>query len=347
MISFENNKFNNLELPMSIVRMLTTINEYKGKQDLYKNQSPQLLETLKDVAIIQSTESSNRIEGIYTSNKRLREIMDNKIEPRDRNENEIAGYRDVLNTIHSAFDAIPIKSSVLLQLHRDLYKFSSAKGGNYKNTDNVIEEILPDGTKYIRFKPVDAFSTPSYMERLCVEYLKEVVKEEVEPLVLIAGFILDFLCIHPFNDGNGRMSRLLTLLLLYKSGFEVGRFISLEKIIEDSKETYYEALNKSSMLWHDGKNNLNIWLEYFLGVIIRAYKELEDRVGWVQNTKGSKSQRIQKAIEGKLGYFTKADIRTLCPDVAEATINRVFEKLKAEGEIQSVGKGRNTRWRKI
>lgn len=347
MISFENNKLNNLALPMNIVRMLTTINEYKGKRDLYKKQSPQILKTLKDVAIIQSAESSNRIEGIYTSNKRLREIMDNKIEPRDRSESEIAGYRDVLNTVHNDFDAIPVKSSVLLQLHRDLYKFSSAKGGSYKNTDNVIEEVLPNGTKYIRFKPVDAFSTTIYMEKLCEEYRKEFVKEEVDPLVLIATFILDFLCIHPFNDGNGRMSRLITLLLLYQSGFEVGRFISLEKIIEDSKETYYEALHKSSMLWHDGKNNLYIWFEYFLGVIIKAYKELEDRVGCIDNTRGSKSERIEMAIEGKLGYFTKNEIRTVCPDVGEATINRVFEKLRVEKKIEVVGRGRNSKWKRL
>ncbi|MDS0526499.1 Fic family protein [Clostridium sp. SHJSY1] len=332
MISFENNKLNNIALPMSIVRMLTTINEYKGKQALYKKQSPQILNTLKNVAVIQSAESSNRIEGIYTSNKRLHEIMNNKIEPRDRSESEIAGYRDVLNTIHSAFDAIPIKSSVLLQLHRDLYKFFSTKGGNYKNTDNVIEELLPDGTKYIRFKPIDAFSTPRYMQVLCEEYRKEIAKEEVEPLVLIDAFILDFLCIHPFNKGNGRMSRLLT---------------SLEKIIEDSKETYYEALNKSSMLWHDGKNNLFIWLEYFLGIIIKAYKELEYRVGYIENTKGSKSERIEMDIEGKLGYFTKNEIRTICPDVGEATINRVFEKLRVEEKIEVVGKGRNSKWRKL
>lgn len=347
MISFENNRLNDLALPMNIVRMLTTINQYKGKQDLYKKQSPQILNTLKDVAVIQSAESSNRIEGIYTSNKRLREIMDNKIEPRDRSESEIAGYRDVLNTIHSAFDAIPIKSTILLQLHRDLYKFSSAKGGSYKNTDNVIEEILPDGSKYIRFKPIDTFNTPTYMEKLCDGYRKEISKEEIEPLILIATFILDFLCIHPFNDGNGRMSRLITLLLLYQNGFEVGRFISLEKIIEDSKETYYEALNKSSMLWHDGKNNIFIWIEYFLGVIIKAYKELEDRVGCVENIKGSKSERVEMAIERKLGYFTKEDIRNICPDVGEATINRVFEKLKLEERIQVIGKGRSSKWRKL
>jgi Fic family protein len=273
--------------------------------------------------------------------------MSNKVEPRDRSESEISGYRDVLETIHTAYDAIPLNSSVILQLHRDLYKYLPARGGSYKNANNVIEEILPDGSKYIRFKPVDAFYTPTYMENLCDEYRKAISKEEIEPLVLIGAFILDFLCIHPFNDGNGRMSRLLTLLLLYQSGFEVGRFISIEKIIEDSKETYYEALNKSSMLWQDGKHNLEIWLEYFLGVLLRSYKELEERVGHVINTKGGKSERIEKAIEGKLGYFTKDEIRNICPDASDATINRVFDKLKAEGKIEVVGKGRSAKWKKV
>ncbi|MGL5084773.1 MAG: Fic family protein, partial [Clostridium sp.] len=193
MKSFENNKLDNMSLSMKLVRMLTTINEYKGKQDLYKKQSPQILNTLKDVAIIQSTESSNRIEGIYTSNKRLKELMNNSVEPRDRSESEIDGYRDVLNTVHSAYDAIPINSSVLLQLHRDLYKFSPSTGGTYKNSDNVIEEILQDGSRYVRFRPVDTFNTPMYMDKLCNEYKIAKQKEEVDNLVLIAAFILDFL----------------------------------------------------------------------------------------------------------------------------------------------------------
>lgn len=347
MKSIENNKLKQLAMPMNIVRLISSINEYKGKQDLYKQQSPQILKTLKEVSVIQSTESSNRIEGIYTSNKRLSELMSNKVEPKDRSESEIAGYRDVLNTIHSAYDAIPINSSVILQLHRDLYKFSPGNGGRYKSSNNIIEETLPDGSKYVRFQPVDVFYTTSYMEELCKLYNDEINKEEVEPLVLIAVFILDFLCIHPFNDGNGRMSRLLTLLLLYRSGYEVGRFISIEKIIEDSKETYYEALNKSSMLWHDGKHNVYIWLEYFLGVILRSYKEFEDRVGIINTSKGNKSDRVEKSIEGIIGYFTKEQIRNICPDVGEATINRVFDKLKKENKIEAVGKGRNTKWKKI
>lgn len=347
MKSIEKNKLRELAMPMNIVRLISSINEYKGKQDLYKQQSPQILNTLKEVSVIQSTESSNRIEGIYTSNKRLSELMSNKVQPKDRSESEIAGYRDVLNTIHSAYDAIPINSSVILQLHRDLYKFSPGVGGRYKSSNNIIEETLPDGSKYIRFQPVDVFYTSSYMEELCKLYNDEINQEQVEPLVLIGVFILDFLCIHPFNDGNGRMSRLLTLLLLYRSGYEVGRFISIEKIIEDSKETYYEALNKSSMLWHDGNHNIFIWLEYFLGIILKSYKEFEERVGIINSSKGSKSDRVEKSIEGIIGYFTKEQIRNLCPDVGEATINRVFDKLKKEEKIQSVGKGRNTKWKKL
>ena len=347
MKSVENNKLKDLSLPMNIVRLIGSINEYKGKQNLYKQQSPQILDTLKNVAVIQSTESSNRIEGIYTSSKRLNDLMSNKVQPKNRSESEIAGYRDVLNTIHSSYDAIPINSSIILQLHRDLYKFSPGSGGKYKNTNNIIEEILPDGTKYIRFKPVDMFYTPEYMDQLCNFYNYSISKEEIEPLILIGAYVLDFLCIHPFNDGNGRMSRILTLLLLYRSGYDVGRFISIEKIIEDSKETYYEALNKSSMLWHEGGHNLNIWLEYFLGIILRAYKELEERVGVIEHIRGSKSDRVEKSIESILGYFTKEQIRNLCPDIGEATINRVFDKLKKENKIEVCGKGRNAKWKKI
>lgn len=347
MKSIEKNKLRELAMPMYIVRLISSINEYKGKQDLYKQQSPQILNTLKEISVIQSTESSNRIEGIYTSNKRLSQLMSNKVEPKDRSESEIAGYRDVLNTIHSAYDAIPINSSVILQLYRDLYKFNPGTGGRYKSSNNIIEETLPDGSKYVRFKPVDVFYTSAYMEELCKLYNDEINKEQVEPLVLIAVFVLDFLCINPFNDGNGRMSRLLTLLLLYRSRYEVGRFISIEKIIEDSKETYYESLNKSSMLWHDGKHNIYIWLEYFLGIILKSYKDFEERVGIINTSKGSKSDRVEKSIEGIIGYFTKAQIRNLCPDVAEATINRVFDKLKKENKIESVEKGRNTKWKKI
>lgn len=347
MMSFRNKKLENSSIPMNIVRLIGSINEYKGKQDLYKQQSPQLLKTLQSVSVIQSTKASNSIEGIVITDKRLKEIMRKNLDPIDRSEGEIAGYRDVLSTIHTSYDAIPINCSVILQLHRDLYKFLPGRGGVWKNQDNVIEEILPDGSRYIRFKPVSAFETLNAMEELC-GYLKEEIRnEKIEPLILIGTFVLDFLSIHPFNDGNGRIARLLTLLLLYQFGYEVGRFISLEKIIEETKESYYDTLNKSSMGWHEGRHDVFIWLQYFFGVILSSYKDFENRVGVITTKKGNKSKRIEDAVEHILGEFTKEDIRNACPDVGESTINRVFDKLKNEGRIMALGKGRSARWRRL
>ena len=347
MMSFRNDKLKRENIPMNVVRLISKINEFKGKQDLYAKQSPQILETLQKVSIIQSTKASNSIEGIIITDQRLQEIMKEKTRPKDRSEGEIVGYRDVLTTIHTSYDAIPISPNIILQLHRDLYKYISASGGVWKNQDNIIEEILPDGRRYIRFTPTSAVETPSAMEELSYYYNKDVREECIEPLILIGTFILDFLCIHPFNDGNGRMARLLSLLLLYKAGFEVGRFISLEKIIEESKESYYESLNRSSMGWHDGNHNIYNWIEYWLGSILAAYKEFEGRVGVIETTKGNKSYRIEQAIMSVLGEFTKEDIRNACPDVSYSSINRVFAQLKDDGMIESLGKGRSAKWRRL
>lgn len=347
MMSFKNKKLVNENIPMNIVRLIGKINVYKGKQDLYIDQAPQALERLKDVAIIQSTKASNSIEGIVVTDKRLRAIMKDDTRLHDRSEGEIAGYRDVLNTIHTSYDAIPINSNIILQLHRDLYKYISAEGGKWKNQDNIIGEILPTGEKFVRFKPVSASETPHFMKGLC-DYLDNEIKEErIEPLILIGTFILDFLCIHPFNDGNGRISRLLTLLLLYKYDYIVGRYISLEKIIEESKASYYETLNQSSIGWHKGNHNIFIWLDYFLGTLLAAYKEFEQRVGLIRNRSGNKSYRVEQAIKSVLGTFTKEDIRNACPDVSESTINRVFSKLKEEEIIEVLGKGRNAKWKRL
>lgn len=347
MMSFRNKKLKNEKIPMEIVRLIGKINEYKGKQNLYLDQSPQLLEKLKEVAIVQSTKSSNSIEGIVITDKRLKEIMKDNIDPDDRSEGEIAGYKDVLNTIHTSYNSIPINSNIILQLHRNLYKYVSAEGGRWKNQDNVIEEIMPDGKRYVRFEPLSAAKTPAAMDELS-NYLNQAIKDEdIEPLILIGAFILDFLSIHPFNDGNGRMARLLTLLLLYKFDYKVGRYISLEKIIEESKSSYYESLKKSSVGWHQGDHNLFIWLEYFLGILLAAYKEFEDRVGLIRNKKGNKSYRVEQAIKNTLGTFEKEDIRKACPDVSESTINRVFSNLKEEGVIEVLSKGRNAEWRRL
>lgn len=347
MMSIRNEKLKTEEIPMNIVKLIGKINEYKGKQNLYLDQAPQVLEKLKEAAIVQSTKSSNSIEGIVITDKRLKEIMRDDTMPDDRSEGEIAGYRDVLNSIHTSYDAIPINPNIILQFHKNLYKFVSAEGGEWKNQNNVIEEVLPNGEKYVRFKPLSAAETPKAMEELC-DYLNREMKEEtIEPLILIGAFVLDFLSIHPFNVGKGRMARLLTLLLLYKYDYKVGRYISLEKIIEDSKSNYYEALKKSSVGWHEGNHNLFIWLDYFLGILLAAYKEFEDRVRLVRNKRGNKSYRVEQSIKRTLGTFKKEDIRNACPDVSESTINRVFRKLKEEGVIELLGKGRNAKWKRL
>ncbi|GLC86904.1 Fic family protein [Lysinibacillus piscis] len=347
MRSYHYKQLKQLMLPMETVNLIAKMNEYKGKQELYKQQAPQILKALKDVATIQSTKASNAIEGIIITDQRLKSIMANESDLQNRSEGEIAGYRDVLQLIHSSFDAIPIKENVILQLHKELYCYVAIEGGQWKNVDNVISETFSDGTKCIRFEPVSAFETPTAMRQLCEALRERIAKCDIEPLILISIFILDFLSIHPFNDGNERMARLLTLLLLYQCGFEVGRYISLEKIIEDSKEDYYETLRKSSIGWHDNKNDILPWVHYLLGTFIAAYKDLEHRVGIIETQKGSKQQRIHAFIEKKLGYFTKADIRNACPDVSEATINRVLNELKEQHIIAPEGLGRNAKWKKI
>ncbi len=346
MMSFQADRLTQLQLSMKTVQLIAKINEYKGKQDLYKHQAPELLDRLREISTIQSTEASNRIEGIVITNQRLISLMQQKSTPQDRSEAEIAGYRDILATIHASYDAIPIRPSVILQLHRDLYHFTPSQGGRWKQSDNVIEERLPTGERIIRFQPLSAFETPEAMESLCNEYQHLAQKEKVDSLVLISAFILDFLCIHPFHDENGRMARLLTLLLLYQTGYEVGRWISLERIIETSKESYYESLQKSSANWHTGDHILLFWMEYLLGTILAAYKELESRMDLVEQTRGNKSKRVESYIFHTIGYFTKEDIRNACPDIGEATINRVLGTLREQGKIAPVGKGRGAKWKR-
>lgn len=343
-MSFRNNRLMDLQIPMKIVRLVGEINLYKGKQDLYEKQSPQTLAALKEMAKIQSTEASNSIEGITIKPNRLKQIMADTTVPQDRPEGEIAGYRDVLATIHASYAHIPVKPSVIQQLHRDMYKFVATQSGDWKPADNAIEEVHPDGTKIVRFNPVPAFLTPIAMDELCQSLNQEMEAGQIEPLILTGTFILDFLCIHPFRDGNGRMSRLLTLLLLYKQGYHVGRFISLEKLIEKTKESYYETLQQSSQGWHEGSHNLFPWLEYFLGVILATYKELEARVGNLNTHRGSKGDRIKEAIEHFVGDFSISDIERTCPDISRPTIYRVLKELKEAGFISPLELGRNAKW---
>lgn len=333
-------------IPLNIVGAIAKINEYKGKQDLFYQQSPEILSTLQEIAEIQSAESSTRIEGIKVPNQKLKEILRQKTTPRDRSEAEVSGYRDVLAQVHASFAHMPVKPQVILQLHRDMYKYLPQQGGKWKHSDNVIEERLADGTKRVRFVPVKSFLVPGAMDELCDSFNACRGKGEIDDLILIFAFILDFLCIHPFNDGNGRMSRLLTILLLYQAGFEVCRFIPLERIIEESKETYYSSLEKSSQGWLGRDHNPVPWLEYSLGVLLAAYKEFEERVNLAGRQRGTKTALIREIVMHFRGDFSIQDIERACPNVSRPTIHRVLGALKNEGLVDCIVPGRHARWRR-
>ena len=337
-----NDKWKELLTP-EIVTMLTAIHEFKGEQNLFIEAKSDALTQLVEIAKIQSTEASNKIEGIYTSDDRLKKLVTNKTTPRSRNEQEIAGYRDVLATIHESHDYIPIRPSIILQLHRDLYKFSGKSiGGAYKNSDNVIAEEDDQGNRFIRFQPVPAWETPQAIEEICAAYDDVISRNDADPLLIIPMFILDFLCIHPFNDGNGRMSRLFTLLLLYRAGYIVGKYISIEKAIEASKETYYEALQSSSVGWHEEANDYSHFVRYMLGVILSAYREFSSRVKALTTSNMSKPDRIREIIKDTLGKITKTEIMQKCPDISQVTVQRTLNDLLKNGDIIKISGGRYT-----
>jgi len=330
----------------NIVNLLSSIHEYKGKQDLYIEIKPDILSSLLSVAKIQSTSSSNKIEGIYTTDQRMNEIVNDKVEPKNRNEEEIAGYRDVLSLIRENYDFIDINSSAILQLHRDLYKYSGISfGGKFKNSQNYIEETLKDGARKIRFTPLSPVETPIAILELCNSYNEIISKGEIDPLLVIPIFILDFVSIHPFNDGNGRMSRLLTLLLLYKAGYMVGKYISIEKIIEETKETYYDSLEKSSVNWHNNGNDYSYFVEYYLGVILSAYKDFSLRVEYITNKKITAIERISMIFMESVSPINKSYLIQRCPNISETTIERSLSTLLNEGKIEKISGGRFTEYK--
>lgn len=335
-------------LTPEIVQMIASIHEHKGKQELFLEANIDELKTLLEAALIQSTGASNRIEGIFTSDKRLEELVSHKSEPRNRSEQEIAGYREVLATIHESYEYVVPRPNIILQLHRDLYSYSQgAVGGNYKNSDNVIAEIDAEGNQKARFIPVSAFQTADAMEELCSRFLEAWEADHMDKLVLIPMFILDFLCIHPFNDGNGRMSRLLTLLLFYKAGYIVGKYVSIEMLIEKTKETYYEALQASSAGWHENENSYAPFVKYYLGIILKAYNEFENRVEHLKNRTLSKPDRIKVVIDQNVGKITKKKIMELCPDISKVTVERTLTELVKRGYIAKVGAGPSTGYVRI
>ena len=337
-----NKKWQQLLTP-GIVTMLSQIHEFKGEQNLFIEAQSDTLTQLVEIAKIQSTEASNKIEGIFTSDERLKKLVTNKTTPRSRNEQEIAGYRDVLSTIHDSYEFIPVRPSIILQLHRDLYKFSGKSiGGVYKNADNVIAEEDNEGNRFVRFQPIPAWETPDAIEALCDAFDDAIARNEADPLLIIPMFILDFLCIHPFNDGNGRMSRLLTLLLLYRAGYIVGKYISIEKVIETSKDTYYEALQSSSQGWHEQENDYAHFVRYMLGVILSAYRDFSSRVKVLTTSGMSKPDRIREIIKDTLGKITKTEIMQKCPDISQVTVQRTLNDLVKSGDIIKIGGGRYT-----
>lgn len=322
--------------------LIAAIYKEAGKQELYLKQRPEELEKLVEIAKIQSTEASNAIEGIVTTNTRIRQLVEEKTSPKNRNEQEIAGYRDVLNIIHESFDAIPITQNYILQLHKILYShMNNPVAGRTKTVQNYISATYPDGHVETLFTPLAPFETPEALDKICEEYNRVIGNMELEPLIAIPVFIHDFLCIHPFNDGNGRMSRLLTTLLLYRNGFYVGKYISLEAKIAKNKDLYYSALAASQSGWHEGSEDVVPFMKYMLGTILAAYKDFEERMAFVE-PKLSAFEMVTKASKFKIGRFTKQDIRELCPTISDSSIEGALRKMVASGELKKEGKGKNT-----
>jgi Fic family protein len=342
MRDFNYTNIKNQKWDSEILGLIAAIYKEVGKQELYLKQRPEELEKLVEIAKIQSTEASNAIEGIVTTSTRVRQLVEEKTTPKNRDEQEIAGYRDVLNIIHESFDAIPITQNYILQLHKIMYShMNNPLAGRTKNVQNYISATYPDGHTETLFTPLAPYETPDALDKICEEYNRVIGNYEVEPLIVIPIFIHDFLCIHPFNDGNGRMSRLLTTLLLYRNGFFVGKYISLEAKIAKNKDLYYEALGRSQNDWHNGKEDAVPFIKYILGTILAAYKDFEDRFAIVEK-KLPALEMVRKASQNKIGRFTKQDIRELCPSLSVSSIEGALRKMVASGELKREGTGKST-----
>lgn len=327
--------------------LIAAIYKEAGKQELFLAKSPESLDRMVEIAKIQSTEASNAIEGIVTTNLRLRQLVEEKTTPKNRAEEEIAGYKDVLSLIHESYEAIPLSKNHILQLHKILYNYmNNPIAGRTKDVQNYISATYPDGSSRILFTPLEPYETEEALERICEEFNRAVGNMELEPLLAIPIFIHDFLCIHPFNDGNGRMSRLLTTFLLYRNGFFVGKYISLEAKINKHKDLYYKALQESQHGWHEGKEDFMPFVKYLLGIILSAYKDFEDRMEIVE-PKLSAKEMVRKAVLQKIGYFTKQDIRELCPSLSISSIEGGLRKLVSEGAIRREGQGKSIRYTRL
>ncbi len=336
-------KLNSLKFDSTVINLLTSIHEAKGRQELYLSQQPEELDRLVEIAKIHSIDASNSIEGIRTTDTRLKQLAAEKTTPKSRDEEEIAGYRDALNIIHESFDYIPLTPNYILQLHGIMYKHVKGNnfGGSFKNSQNQIQGIDSKGNAYVIFTPLAPYETAPAIESLCEAYNKAIDEGIVDPLILIPVFIHDFLCIHPFRDGNGRMSRLLTTLLLYRSGFNVGKYISLEAKIAKIKDLYYDALRESQEGWHEGTDDPIPFIKYLLSIIDMAYKDFEDRLEIVQK-KLNANELVALAFEKKIGKIKKSDIAELCPNLSVSAVEKGIAKMLADGKIEKLGAGKNT-----
>lgn len=347
MRNFNYSEIGNKKWDSEVLGLIAAIYKEAGKQELYLKQRPAQLERLVEIAKVQSTEASNSIEGIVTTNTRVRQLVEEKTTPKNRNEQEIAGYRDVLSVIHENFDAIPITQNYILQLHKMLYNhMNNSMAGRTKSVQNYISAEYPDGHRETLFTPLSPFETPDALDKICEEYNRVIGNMELEPLIAIPVFIHDFLCIHPFNDGNGRMSRLLTILLLYRSGFYVGKYISLEAKIAKDKDLYYNALAQAQIGWHDGSEDKLPFIKYLLGTILSAYKDFQERFELVDE-KLTAIEIVRKATMYKIGRFTKQDIRELCPSLSLSSIEVSLRKLVEAGELKREGNGKSTCYYRI
>ena len=324
-----------------IISYISKIHEYKGKQALFLRQKPVELNRLIEIAKIQSTEASNRIEGIITTNARLKQLVADKTTPRNRAEEEIIGYRNVLNLVHENYDVLPVRSNYILQMHRDLLKFTNLSyGGQFKTTSNEIDMVLETGEKVVLFKPLEPYETPPAIEAICKNYQEALDKELVDELILIPCFLLDFLCIHPFNDGNGRMSRLLTLLLLYRSGYMVGQYISIEKAIADTKEAYYDALQKADQGWHEGTNDPKPFIRYMLSILLSCYKD----IAYASGAKSTSYDIVKAYTSERIGKFSKQEVLMGCPSLGSSSVESALKKLVEDGTLVRLGAGRKTQY---
>ncbi|MGH6901677.1 MAG: Fic family protein [Geminicoccaceae bacterium] len=348
MTSFAPRALENLRVGHDVISAIRAIGEGKGKQDLFKERAPEVLENLRQVAIIESTESSNRLEGVTAPRSAIERLVLRGEEPRpeNRSEAEIAGYRSVLSLIHERHEHREFTPNLLRQLHRDLFKFAGGRAGDWKTTDNVISEKREDGSTFVRFEPTPAWQTPEAMATLHRDFVAA-GETDIDALILIALYILDFLCIHPFSDGNGRMARLITVLLLYREDYEVGRYISIERLIESTRESYYDILYRSSQGWHECKHDPTPWVAYLLSVFRAAYEEFARDVGELRAGRGMKTQLVLQAVAQMVGDFSISELHGRCPSVGWDMVRHVLRNERDAGRLEPIGRGRGSRWRKI